>query len=138
MPGVRKQHPTLASSQRTQLPFCRPYAKDYFLHIALDALAQVKRGLRGLFSRRKKKKQPPKPEPTPSSDTPAAPFSPVEAPTTSKRSVSEAEDAPEPGALFVQGVCSGHQQLTLARRTRRSTTAPGSRPYNHNSHLLDA
>lgn len=71
---------------------------------ALDALAQVKRGLRSLFGRRKKKKQPPQPEPTPSSNdeptatTTAAAAAPVEAPTTSNRSIVEAEEATKTGS----------------------------------------
>ena len=79
-----------------------PLANYHFSHIALDALAQVKRGLRSLFSRRKKKKQPAQPEPTPSSNNPptqtltAPAVAPVEAPTTSKRSST---DAPRTGAL---------------------------------------
>lgn len=68
--------------------------------VPLDALAQVKRGLRSLFNRRKKKKQPTQPEPDPSSynaptqtTTAAAAPAPVEAPTTSNRDIEAAEDA---------------------------------------------
>ena len=76
--------------------------------IAVDALAHVKKGLRSLFSRRKKKKPPKQPEPTPcSNEAPthttaaaaaAAAATPVEAPATSNRSIDEAEDATETGS----------------------------------------
>lgn len=78
--------------------------------IALDALAQAKRGLRSLFSRGKKKKQPAQLEPTPSSDnaptqtTTAAAAAAVEVSATSNRSVTEAEHAPPKGVSLVPRV----------------------------------